>query len=115
MLICDMAETYGVLDWRSLPIRTASALCSGLKPDSRTKKRLSGFKCDYSTYLLAAIFDQLNVIRWMQTEDGHKGTNKPEPLTEIIMGGGKEKSDVKTFRTGAEFEAERQRIINGLS
>lgn len=116
MLICDLAETYGVLDWRKIPVRTAAALCAGLKPDSRTKKRLSGFRCDYGIYLLAAIFDQLNVIRWMQTKDGANGTNKPKSLAEIITGGGKDgNKDVKTFRTGADFEAERKRLINGLS
>lgn len=115
MLICDLAETYGVLEWHALPVRTAAALCAGLKPDSRTKKRLSGFRCDYNTYLLASIFDQLNILRWMQTKDGQNGTNKPKLLSDIITGGGKDDKDIKTFRTGAEFEAERKRLINGLS
>jgi len=30
--------------------------------------------------LLAAVFDQLRVLAWLQTEDGAKGRNRPNPL-----------------------------------
>lgn len=34
-LICDLAETYHVLDYRSLPLLTAATLASGLRSDAR--------------------------------------------------------------------------------
>lgn len=34
-LICDFAETYNVLDYRALPLRTAATLASGLRADAR--------------------------------------------------------------------------------
>jgi len=34
-LVCDLAETYHVLDYRMLPLKTAAALASGLRSDAR--------------------------------------------------------------------------------
>lgn len=34
-LICDLAETYHVFDYRGLPLKTAAALASGLRNDAR--------------------------------------------------------------------------------
>ena len=43
-LICDFAQYYHVLDWRSLPVRLAATLAAGLPPDSRCMMHLAGQK-----------------------------------------------------------------------
>ena len=110
-----MAEYYGVFDWRALPIKTAATLCAGLRPESRTKQRLSGLFVCQDTMLLASIFDQVNALRWMQTEDAQRGRNRPEPILPVILG-----MDTKTqtgevllFDSGEEFERARERLLNG--
>ena len=35
-LVCDMAETYHVLDWRALGLPLAATLAGGLRETSRT-------------------------------------------------------------------------------
>ena len=65
--------------------------------------------------LLASIFDQVNALRWMQTEDAQRGRNRPEPILPVILG-----MDTKTqtgevllFDSGEEFERARERLLNG--
>lgn len=79
-LICDFAETYHVTDWRALPLKTAAALASGLREESRIKMKIAGQRIDSRTALLAGILDRLTTLAWMQTKDGHKGKNRPESV-----------------------------------
>lgn len=41
-LICDLAETYGVLNYRALPAEIAATLCAGLRDNSRIKMKCGG-------------------------------------------------------------------------
>ena len=112
-LICDLAETYGVYDYRALPLKTAAALCSGLPEDSRIRKKISGRKVDRDIALLAAAVDRLSLLWWAQTKDGSKNRNRPESILLALMGKDQEQSDKETatFRTPEEFEAARKRAI----
>ena len=85
-LICDFAETYGVLDWKALPLRTAAALASGLRDDSRIKMRLAGVKADQETLLLAAAVDRLSLLLWAKTKDAEKGRNRPISIFDKLTG-----------------------------
>lgn len=110
-LICDMAETYHVFNWRELPLRTAAILDSGLHQDSRCFRKLNGQKLRSTEYVQFAILDELRLIRWLNTADAAKGKNRPEPVLQSIL----EPRRPKTvgFRTPEEFEAIRQKIIAG--
>ena len=79
-LICDLAETYHILDWRALPLRTAAALSAGLREDSRIKMKIAGMKADQDTLLLAAAVDRLSLLMWAKTKDGQKGRNPPKSI-----------------------------------
>lgn len=35
---------------------------------------------DVQSQLLAGVFDGVQTLAWLQTEDGSKGTNRPQPL-----------------------------------
>lgn len=93
-LICDFAETYHITDYRALSLKTAAALASGLSEDSRIKMRITGQRITTKTALLAGILDRLTTLVWMQTQDGHKGRNRPESiLAKLTKGPEPEKKD----------------------
>lgn len=41
-LICDLAETYRIFDYRSLPLKTVATFSVGLRENSRIKMSLGG-------------------------------------------------------------------------
>ncbi len=114
-LVCDLAETYHVLDYRSLPARLVATLTAGLSDNSRTKKKLSGAQCSVETMLLALIADKLSYLVWFQTEDAIKNKNRPDSIYLSLAGtqGQKSDGDVTTFETGDEFEAVWKKITGG--
>ena len=83
-LICDLAETYGILDWRALPLKTAAALSSGLRENSRIKMEIAGMRADQDTLLLAAAVDRLSLLVWAKTKDGLNGRNAPASIFEML-------------------------------
>ncbi len=114
-LICDLAETYGVMDWKALPLRTVAALSSGLRDDSRIKMKLTCRSVPSDVALLAAAVDRLSLLVWAKTKDAQHGRNKPDSILAKMLGDGKEepmKKDFSVFRTSEEFEAARRRAIN---
>ena len=113
-LICDLAETYGVLDWKALPLKTAAALSAGLREDSRIMMKMSGQKINAETALLAAIADRLSMLVWFQTKDGQKNKNRPSSILAKLIGEEQKENekDYQVFRTPEEFEAARRRALN---
>ena len=83
--MCDFAEVYHVLDWRARPVFTAAALASGLGPNSRIMRKISGAPASAETLLLAMIADALHVLAWQNTKDGVKGRNRPQSILQTIL------------------------------
>ena len=111
-LVCDMAETYGVLDYRALPRPLAATLAAGLRDTSRSKMKLSGAHAAPDTLLLAAATDWLATLVWMQSEDGRKHRNRPKAVLAALLGGQpKPGGEVCAFDTAEEYEAERARLL----
>ncbi len=106
--ICDMAETYHVLDYKALPAKTAALLASGLRDNSRIKMKISGQKAASEVLLLAAAVDRLGLLLWMNTEDGHKNRNRPKLIAEQFI---ESKKEIIAFETIAAFEKRRQEIL----
>lgn len=110
-LICDLAETYHIYDWRSHPFLCAR-LAAGLRDDSRIKMKLSGAILSPRLALQASILDDLNIMIWQNTQNGVKGKNRPESILQKL--GSKKTNDerqVKGFSSAAEFEEARKRIL----
>lgn len=107
-----MAETYHVLNWRELPLKTAAVLASGLHQDSRCFRKINNQKLRSDQYTQFAILDELRLLRWMQTKDAEKGRNRPESILKSMLEP-KESQRVTAFRTAEEFEARRKMIIAG--
>lgn len=109
-LICDFAETYGIYDYRKLPLKTAAILASGLRDNSRIKIKLSGLNAAPEMILNAAIADRAGMLVWMQSKDGAKNRNRPASILDKILNPEKKKEDVTTFATGRDFEDEWKRL-----
>lgn len=109
-LVCDFAETYGIFDFRALPVSLLATLAVGLRDNSRIKMRLAGAKASRTEILLAAALDRLSMLWWAQTEDGHNNVNRPASILSIIMGEDQQESDVEAFDTADDFESAWVRI-----
>jgi hypothetical protein len=112
-LICDLAETYHIYDYKQLPATKAAVFSCGLRENSRIRMQLSGQKIPLETILLANMTDALKLIWWSKTKDGEKGTNAPTSITEKLFDSvPKAKSEV-VFDSGEDFERMRKRLIGG--
>lgn len=110
-LICDLAETYGIFDYRALPVRLLATLSVGLRENSRIKTKLTGTKVQPELLLLAAAVDRLSLLVWSKTTDAENGINAPKSIVDILNGDTAPESDIVTFETAEEFEAARKEII----
>lgn len=111
-LICDLAETYHIYDYRQLPASKVAVFSFGLRDNSRIKKKLSNQPIDFDRLLLAGISDKLSYILWSKTKDGAKGRNKPKSILEMLTEP-KKQSNQLAFHSGEEFEQMRARILAG--
>ncbi len=101
-LICDLAETYSIYDYRSLtPIQVAT-FSVGLREDSRIKLKMSGNKVSLETTLLAMINDRLAILLWSKTKDGEKNQNRPKLVTEMLLD--KPQSTLRRIYSAEEYE-----------
>ena len=110
-LICDLAETYHVYDYKALPVSLVASLVVGLRDDSRIKMKLSGAKAPAEIILLASIIDRLSVLVWMQTKDAQKGRNRPKSLMSLLF---PKETKATVYKTGEDFEKARKKLIEGM-
>lgn len=100
-LICDLAETYHILDYTALPPDLVGVLASGLKSDSRIKMKMGEQQIDFNSQLLAGILDRLGILIWQNTKDGHDGTNRPPSILEKLT---KKTTPAPRFESIEEFK-----------
>ena len=105
-LICDLAETYRIYDYRSLPVKLVATLSAGLRDNSRIKLRIADSPVSLETFILASVADNLTLLRAGFSKDNRK---KPILFTDAINES-KHKKSVVGFRTASEFEAALARI-----
>ena len=111
-LICDFAETYNIYNYQALSPIMAGVLACGLRADSRIKMKMTDQSIDINTMLNAVIADRLAILIWQRTKDGQDGVNFPDSILRDLLNEKKE-SDHMVFDNGAEFDAYREKIING--
>lgn len=111
-LICDFAEYYHVLNWQELPLKTAAALAAGLREDSRSMMAMSKSKVTQDTLLKAMMVDRLSLLAWMKTKDAEKNRNRPSSVVELLTRP-EPVRETESFDSGAEFEAEREKLLKG--
>lgn len=105
-LICDLAETYHILDYKSLPPITVAILAVGLRDDSRIKMHMGGTVMSADRLMLAGVLDRLSMLLWMQSKYAQKGKNRPKLILDSLKA-----VDVNSFATGKDFDSARELII----
>lgn len=113
-LICDLAETYQIYDYKQLPPTKVAVFAFGLKDTSRIKMKISGQKVPLETILLAGILDRLSILVWGKTVDGQKGVNKPTMVADTLLNKESINSDVIVFNSGEDFKETRNKLINQI-
>ena len=111
-LICDLAETYGVLNYKELPIDTLATLCSGLHEDSRIRMRMMDCKEVAPSFALIRIADTLTVVKYMLESLASKDKPSLPMLYQDIMTGKHTPKEQTGFSSIQEFEEARKRIID---
>lgn len=61
-LICDLAETYHIYDYKAMPVSLVATLAAGLREGSRIRILTDARKAPVDTILLAGILDRLSVL-----------------------------------------------------
>ena len=105
--LCDLAETYHIYDYRSLPLRTVAALSAGLREDSRIKMKINGIHATREEMLLAMIVDGTNALLWRFGALKDRPTSVAEAFTENK----KPPKRVRGFTTAEAFEAARMKFM----
>lgn len=109
-LRCDLAETYGVFNYRALPVEETAVLASGLRENSRIRLAVTHTPIPLDTMLRAAMLDCLRLLIWQGTADGARGQNRPDSILDQ-MNSGQPDAQALTYTSGAEFERARARIL----
>lgn len=110
-LICDLAETYQIYDYRSLPVKLVATLSAGLRENSRIKLKAVDSEVSLDTFILAAIADNLTLLRMSFAKKD--ASRKLFFFTEALQGNNKQQTKTMGFKTAKEFEATLKRIRGG--
>lgn len=114
-MVCDLAETYHVYDYESLPVDLVATLVVGLRENSRLMMALTKRKIPLDQMISAKMLDALNFLAWTKLDDKARKRNKPKSIFEKLCGISEEKknSDLETFGSGDEFMRYRNRLVGG--
>ena len=112
-LICDLAETYQIYDYRRLPLKMVAVFSFGLREASRIKMKMKDIEVPIETMLLAGIQDKLNVLIWQQTKDGMNGRNYPKSMVAMLTKSqqASKTSDLIGFESSEDFLKEREKLL----
>lgn len=103
-MICDLAETYHILNYKELSPYLVATLVFGLNDNSRTKRHISKSTLTFDQIILVKIVDCLEFLCWTKTEAARKNKNRPKPLLDKLLNPKKEKEELQTFSTPQEYE-----------
>ena len=114
-VICDFAETYGIYDIYQHPCEFIATLAAGLRDNSRIKIKQSGLRISPELFALGAAVDRLSTLVWFQTQDGHKGINRPASVLQLISGERETQKTTRGYATGEDFQRAWARLAKGES
>lgn len=110
-LICDLAETYQIYDYRQLPLLKVAVFSCGLSENSRIKMRMSNQSIPMETLLLAGLSDKISVLLWTKTKDGQKGRNRPPMILDAFNQNKTKQRETVVFNSGEDFEERRKELL----
>lgn len=111
-MVCDLAETYQIYDYRGLSPQRVAVLLVGLREDSRVKMKISGSKLTLDQTLLAGIADRLTMLSWQFSKSAQNGEDHPLLILERLNMSDEE--IVKGFESPESFQETRKRILEGV-
>ena len=100
-IICDLAETYHILNYQELPPDLVATLVIGLPDSSRIKKKYQKRKITLTEELLAMIVDSLHTYMWAVKIL----KKRPQSVYEILTAEPKEKDELQSFDTPEAYES----------
>lgn len=110
LMVCDLAQYYGILDYTQIKPNILAALVIGLPNDSRIMMKTAKVKLNFRDSALALIFDMLQIIAYKQ---GHKkGARHPESLFKKLTTDEKPEDEYMEFNTPEEYEEWRKEHIH---
>ena len=108
-LICDLAETYHIFDYRSMSPQLVATLAAGLGDDSRIKRLAGGQPASSEVMLLGGILDALHTLIY-KLSDG--STAPPISIIDLMFGrDGEPQKQCMSFDSYEDFEAYRKQLI----
>ena len=110
-LICDLAETYHILNYRELSPKLVAILCNGLSDDSRIKRKASKRRLTLIETLEAAAVDHLAQLVYSKTNDAKHGKNRPKSILEMLEHPKEKNDNYMVFKTVEAFEKRREMIM----
>ena len=109
-LICDLAETYHIYDYRSLPATRVATFAVGLRNNSRIKSKMRGddLKGNERIELILAGMRDMMMYLWTGRDDFPL-------LFDALMGDAEETAekaqDLMVFNSPEEFDAMRNSLL----
>lgn len=110
-LICDLAETYHILNYKELSPRLVATLSCGLSNDSRIKRKIANRRLTLDEALSAAMVDKLSQILWTKTKDAQHNRNRPKSILDALEN--PPEKVYKSFSSIEEFERRRAELLKG--
>lgn len=104
-MICDLAETYHIIDYEQLPPSTVAVLVSGLRGNSRVVMKMSGIEYPLETLLCASIADNLAITNYMLNyRFSGKRPKTPDRVFDKLLGKEQGNGNVTRKYKGIAFE-----------
>lgn len=112
-LKCDLAETYGIYDYESLPVKTVATLSAGLRDNTRIQEKMRGAKMPGdASFLLAMIMDRVTDI--LVFLGAYEEGKRPASALDMLLGElpkKEEKKGIQTFDSPDSFDEARRRYM----
>ena len=111
--ICDLAETYGIHDYRKVPVHLLGTYAAGLGHNSRIGMKRRGFTAPADVIIMAQLYELIFAIVWHITKKKEKMPDTP--LDEFVIGDKPEiKKELKGFASGSDFKKTRESILKEI-
>ena len=107
-LICDLAETYHIFNYKELPCNMVALFSVGLRNDSRIKMKMNHREYPLETDLMALIVDNLVIMNWRQS--GETG-NRPQLIYNQLHRIENDNNDIITFNSSHDYEKKRKELL----
>ena len=111
-LVCDFAQYYHLYDLECIDINLGATLACGLPSESRTIRKISGQIFPTEMILQMGILDVLRSIEHAYI-NVHSKRKVPKPQSIFKLMNKKDDKDIRAFRSGEEFEIEREKLLRG--